>query len=73
MILNGIHQFLIYADINILGSSVYTIKKNTVILVAASRQIGLEVNADKTKRIAMSRDENAEEIHSIMFATVPLK
>ena len=73
MILNGIHQFLIYADINILGSSVYTIKKNTVILVAASRQIGLEVNAYKTKRIAMSRDENAEEIHSIMFATVPLK
>jgi len=73
LILNGIHQFLIYADINILGSSVYTIKKNTVILVAASRQIGLEVNADKTKRIAMSRDENAEEIHSIMFATVPLK
>ena len=43
------HQLLVYAnDVNILGGSVHTVKE-TVALVAASRKIGLEVNADKTK------------------------
>ena len=34
-------------DVNILGRSVHTIKKNTEALVAASEEIGLEVNAEK--------------------------
>jgi len=33
--------------------------KNTGILVVASRKIGVEVNADKTKNIVMSQDQNA--------------
>jgi len=36
-------------DANILGRSIHTIKKNTEALVIASKEIGLEVNADKTK------------------------
>ena len=48
--LNGTHQLLVYADdANILRGSVHTIKKNTETLVVASKEIGLEVNADKTK------------------------
>jgi hypothetical protein len=48
--LEGAHQLLAYADdINILGGSVRTIKKNTEALVVASKEIGLEVNAAKTK------------------------
>jgi hypothetical protein len=57
--LHGTHQLLVYADdINILGISIHTIKKITIALVAASKEIGLEVNADKTKYKAMSRDQN---------------
>jgi hypothetical protein len=47
--LNGKHQLLVYADdINILGGSIHTKKKNREALVLASKEIGLEVNADKT-------------------------
>ena len=48
-----------YADVNILGRIVHTIKENTETLVVARNYIGLEVNADKTKYIIMSRDQNA--------------
>jgi hypothetical protein len=55
--LNGTHQLLVYADdITVLGGSVYTIKENAEVLVVASKEIGLEVNADKSKYMVMSRD-----------------
>ena len=58
--LNGTHQLLVYTDdVNILGETVYTIKKNAETLVIASKEIGLEVNADKTMYMVMSRDGNA--------------
>jgi len=48
--LNGTHQLLVYADgVTILGGSVHTIKENAEALVVASKETGLEVNADKTK------------------------
>jgi hypothetical protein len=57
---------LAYADgVNILGGSVHAVKKNTEALVAATKEIGLEVNADKTKYMIMSRDQNAGRNHSI--------
>jgi len=57
---------MVYAnDINILGGSVHTVKKNTESLVVASKEIGLEVNADKTKYMVMFRDQNAGRSHSI--------
>ena len=41
--LNGTHQLLAYADdVNILGESVDTVKKNAEALVAATKEIGLE-------------------------------
>jgi len=53
--LNGTHQLLVYVDdVNILGGSVHIIKKNTKALVVASKENGLEVNADKTKYRVMS-------------------
>jgi sorting nexin-29 len=58
--LNGTHQLLVYADdVNILGGSIHTIRKNTEVLLIASKEIGLEVNAEKTKYMVMPRDQNA--------------
>ena len=46
--LNSTHQLLAYADdVNILGESVHTVKKNAEALVAATKEIGLEVNNHK--------------------------
>jgi hypothetical protein len=54
--LSGTHQLLVYAfDVNILDGSVHAIKENRV----ASKEIGEEINADKTKYRVMSRDHNA--------------
>jgi len=48
--LNGTDQLLAYADdVNILGGSIHTLKENAESLVAAAREIGVEVTADKTK------------------------
>jgi len=47
--LNGTHQLLAYADdVNILGGSIHILKENADALVAATREIGLEINAVKT-------------------------
>jgi len=57
---------LAYADdVNILGGSIHTLKENAEALVAATRKIGLEVSADKTKYMVMSRDHNAGRSHSV--------
>ena len=38
---------------------VHTIKKNTEALAVAIKEIGLEENADKTKYMVISGDQNA--------------
>ena len=55
--LNGTHQLLVYADdVNIRGGSVQTVKENAETLVVAGKEIGLEVGADKSKYMVMSRE-----------------
>jgi hypothetical protein len=69
--LNGIHQLLVYADdVNILGGSAHTIKENAEALVAASKEIGLDVNADKTKYMFMSRDQTAGQSQYELYVKV---
>ena len=62
--LSGIHQLLVYDDdVNILGESAHTIKNNTEAFLVGSKEIGLEMKADKTQYMVMSRDQNAELSH----------
>jgi hypothetical protein len=46
--LNGSHLLLAYADdVNLLGDNIITIKKNTEILIAASKKVSVEINVEK--------------------------
>jgi hypothetical protein len=63
--LNVTHHLLMYADVNILGRSLHTTTKDTDSLVVASKDIRIEVNADKPKYMVISRDQNAGRIHSM--------
>ena len=48
--LNGTHQLLAYADdVNILGGSVHTVKKNAENLVDVTKETGLKVNEYMTR------------------------
>jgi hypothetical protein len=45
--------------------TLHTIKQNAEALVFASKKIGLEVNADRTKYMVMSRDRDARRRNNI--------
>ena len=53
------YQLLLYAvEIDVLGGSVHTRKKNTEASIVVIKDSGLEVNAYKIKYIIMPRDQN---------------
>jgi len=63
--LNGTLQLLVYADDNLLGDSINTIKENTESFLGVSRDVGLEINAEKTKYMIMSRHQNSGQNQNI--------
>jgi hypothetical protein len=66
--LSETHQLLAYADINMVGENIDNIKKNTEALLYVSKEIGREVNPEKTKYIFMSRSQKTGQKHSIKIA-----
>ena len=64
--LNCTHQILVYvSDVNVFGGSVRTIKENAESSVVASKEVGKDVNADKTTYMVISREQNAGRNHNI--------
>jgi ATP-dependent DNA ligase len=47
-------------DVNIVGESIHTRRKNLEALLVASLEIGLEVHAEKSKYTIMSHENNAK-------------
>ena len=48
-----------------MGGSIRAVKENAEALVVAAKEIGLEVNADKTQYMVVSGDQNAGRSYSI--------
>jgi hypothetical protein len=60
---------LVFADeVNLLGDSVNTIKDDSETLLEASRDIGLEINAEQTKYMIMSCHPNSGQNQNIRIA-----
>jgi hypothetical protein len=60
---------LIYADgINLLGDSINTIEENTVTILEASRDVSVEINAEKTEYMIMSHHPNSGQNQNIRTA-----
>jgi hypothetical protein len=67
--LNGTHSLLAYADdVNLLGDNIDTVKKYTEILIDASKEIGLEINVEKTKYMLLSHHQNVGQNRDIKIA-----
>jgi hypothetical protein len=54
--------------VNLLEDNIDTIKKNTEILIDASKEVALEINVDKTKYMLLSRHQNVGQNRDIKIA-----
>ena len=69
--MNGKYQLLFYADdVKMLGENLQTLRENTEIFIKASKDIGLEVNSDKTKYKITSRHQNVVPNQNIVIGNL---
>jgi hypothetical protein len=63
------HQLLAYTDdVNLLGDNIDTIKENMETWIDASKEVGLEINIEKTKYMLLSRHQNIGQNRNIKIA-----
>jgi hypothetical protein len=67
--LNGTHQLLAYAGDSIVGENIDSIKKNTEALLDTSKEVGLEVNLEKSKYRLMPCHQKTGRKHIVKIAT----
>lgn len=61
--LKGIRHFLVYVDdVNTLEDTIHTIQKNTEVLIVCSKEINLDVQAEKRKYMTMSQKQHVGKI-----------
>jgi hypothetical protein len=69
--LNGSHQLLTYSnDVNLLGDNIDTTKKNIETLIDANKEVGLEINIEKTKCMLLSRHQNVGQNRDLKIAKI---
>jgi hypothetical protein len=56
--------------VNLLGDNIDTIKKDTDILIDASKEVGLEINVDKTKYMLLTRHQDVSQNREIKITNV---
>jgi hypothetical protein len=67
--LNRTCQLLVCADdITLLGDNINTIKENTEAILGPSRDVGLEINAEKTKYMIMFQHKKSGQNQNIRTA-----
>jgi hypothetical protein len=67
--LNRTHQLLAYIDdANLLGDNIDTIEKKSETLTDDSKEVGLQINVQKTKYMLLSHHQNAGQNWDIKIA-----
>jgi len=67
--LSGTHQLQFYIDdVTILHENIHTIKRNTEALLQASKNVGLQVNIEKTKCKFIYRHQSGKHKHYLRRA-----
>jgi hypothetical protein len=59
--------------VNLLGVDIDTIKKNTGTLIDVSKEVGLEINVEKTKHMLLPHQQNVGQIRARKIANISLK
>jgi hypothetical protein len=67
--LNETHHFLVDTDYIVLDENINITKKNIKALLNANKEVGLEVNVEKTKYMLRSRHQTTGRNHYINTAT----